>query len=420
MVSELRAKLFKYLDVIYIALAIIWSAGLSIYVVKLALSPVFFDQVRSHGQMFIDFIKYYVLGMIIWAQQQSVIYDSSVQLDFYNRLIEPAHVNSVSYSQYPPYFLVFLAALPILPLNWSYLLWNFGGLVLSIMGLKAIWRQTNTSTVTFVTIVCSMVASLSGFRTMCLGQTSWLYLAIVCMWCWSILRKKPLLEGIALALSTIKFQYSLFFFIPALVAGRKTTLKSFILAELALLLVSGLTLGWSNVFGYGEVLHAAESNSSSNGVFSQEMVNLRGLLSNVMPVMPAFYLSAAVMIVVLCASFVKARRNSQADQFDSRWLISLMVVSALCFSPHTHLYEWVLLAVPAVLTLAPSSLSAIFEVSSPVKKAWLSLMRLYPLIGWFVFLVPELAISTKMVVIFLYGFGLFLIAWRMSNKPNLS
>ncbi|MBX9877960.1 MAG: DUF2029 domain-containing protein [Candidatus Obscuribacterales bacterium] len=409
----MRLKVLKSLDILYAALAIVWSVGLILYVFKLALSAEFFEQVRAHGTFFIDFVKYYVLGKIIWAGQTSGIYSPSVQLDFYNALIEPMHVDSVSYSQYPPHFMVMLTWLPLFSLNIAYLIWNFGGLLLSIVALRVVWLKTNKlSGMVFALVVFSMIASLCGFRTMCLGQTSWLYLSIVCLWCWSLLKKNQIAEGIALALSTIKFQYTPFLLIPALVGFRKKTLLSFVLAECLMLAVAGIVLGWPNIVGYLGVLHGAENNVGVDGVFPGEMVNLRGLLSNILPTTPALYLSAAVMLAVLAVSYLRARNSAKSDA-GSNNLIVLSVLSALLFSLHTHLYEWVLLALPAVLMLEPADLPSILIL--PVgQRLSLLLLRFYPIFGWLVLFLP-VPITVRTMILFVYGLVMWLLVWRKSD-----
>lgn len=407
----MRLKVFRSLDVLYAALTVVWALGLTFYVLKLALSPEFFDQVQAHGQAFIDFVKYYVLGKIIWAGQASAIYNPGAQLDYYNSLIDPGYVQSVSYSQYPPYFMLMVAWMPLLPLNFAYLAWNFGTLLLSIIGLHFVWKQTGKlSAVTFVVIVLSMIASLSGFRTMCLGQTSWLYLAICALWCWSILQKNQPLEGVSLALSTVKFQYTPFLLIPALLGCRKKTFVAFVFVECVMLVVSGVVLGWPNILGYPEALHLAESDATTSGVFAQEMVNLRGLLSNLLPATQAFYISAGVMLVVLASIYLKARNVTRTDIQDSG-LVSLIILFALCFSPHTHLYDWVLLALPAVLLLKPADLPSIMQGES-TQKVWLLLLRFYPIFSWFVFLLPVGPIVVKTIILFGYGLILLFGLWR--------
>lgn len=408
----MRLKVLRSLDILYAALAIVWSVGLIVYVVKLALTAEFFEQVRAHGTFVIDFVKYYLLGQIIWAGQAGGIYSPSVQLDFYNALIKPMHVDSVSYSQYPPHFLVMLTWLPLFSLNVAYLIWNFGGLLLSIIALRLVWLKTNKlSGMVFALVVFSMIASLCGFRTMCLGQTSWLYLSIVSLWCWSLLKKNQIAEGIALALSTIKFQYTPFLLIPALVGFRKKTLLSFVLAECLMLVVSGFVLGWPNVVDYLGVLNGAENNVGVDGVFPAEMVNLRGLLSNLLPATSALYLSAAVMLFVLSASYLRFKKTAKLAT-DSNDLVVLSVLSALLFSLHTHLYEWVILALPTVLILEPADLPSILKL--PVgKKASLLLLRFYPIVGWLVLFLP-VPITVRTMILFVYGLVMWLLVWRNS------
>lgn len=382
-----------YLNIIYLTLILVWSIGLSFYVLKLVLGPEFYEHVRQGPTMFGDFIKFYSLGQMIWAKQTAQLYDPAVQLDYYNQLIAPASVSRLTFSEYPPHFMLILSLLPLLPLNFSFLIWTFGGLIIAIGSLNRVAMARRVSGLTVLVISLAMIASLPGFRTVGFGQVSWLYLSIISLWCWAVLKKRQFIEGVALALSTLKFQYTPFLLLPALVGRRKSTFVAFVLSELVFLLFSGLVLGWSNVFGYPGALHGAENLTGENG-FSQEMVNLRGLLSNMLLPTPALYVSLLFVPVAMAVVYLCIRNKAEDN-----WICSLTILASLCFSPHTFIYDWVLLTLPAILLFNSTSSQSIKGILG--LEIWF-----YPLISWLVFLLP-LPLDLRMQLASLYGLLMF-------------
>lgn len=83
-------------------------------------------------------------------------------------------------------------------------------------------------------------------------------------------------------------------------------------------------------------------------------------------------------MLVLSIYFLSGKQNKQIIN----WTISLLVIAALLFSPHAHLHDILLLAIPALLTLPGMA----GEPAQPISLfLWQWILYLFPLISWFCF-----------------------------------
>lgn len=306
----------------------------------------------TNGTAYInDFVHFYQAGLMTISEQAKLVYDPAVQLAWSNRITNPVQVSQVFYIQYVPFIFPLMVPLALFPIVPAYLFWSFVSLSIGIAGIAILlrnlrqWNSKNTAL-----MILGILASMPSYMALLLGQLSWILLGIYCIyyWCWQ--RKKDLLAGVALALTSVKPQYALFFALPLLTDFRWKLVLAAAVTELLLLVLAGQTIGWTNVLNYPAILQKAEVSSEYAGVYPEHMVSIRGALSLFLPQTQALPISFMAMVVGFFAAaciMSGAKRNANAISL----AVSLSIIICLVTSPHTMLYDCLFVAIPAVLTL---------------------------------------------------------------------
>lgn len=371
----------------YVCFLVLWLAGELLLLAKIGMANELLVSFHDQTLVFSDFVNCYWSGQLTRSDLRNQIYNATVQLEAFNRLIAPAHVDKVCVIQYPPMFFLFMAPMTVLPMNLAFMAWCLISIGFGFWGLSAILqdsgRYSRRQKALFLLSVCVF---LPAWMTIRMGQLAWWVVALAAAFylCWK--RTSDIACGVILAISTVKPQYTPFLALPALGAQRWKVLIAAAVFEAVLLGACILTFGWDNVVSYPSFLMHAESSSAYAGVHPEKMVSLRGLLSSFLPqsvVLPVSFVALSASLSLLWVWHAA----SKGDKLLLPWAMGLTVVSALVVNPHVHFYDCLLLSVAAGLTLPTVNLFAAVKLQPVSLRVWTTLLLLYPILscGLFVY-----------------------------------
>jgi hypothetical protein len=349
---------------------------------------------RQESRLFFcDFAKYYVCGKLAISEDRYKAYDRAVQADYTARFALGDAKVQEEFIHYPPMDFPLMAPLSALSFEHSFLAFCFLGNAIFIAGTFLLNRATacfaNFRILVFFWL--AVFGSVPMLRTFVLGQTSVFLTGIIALYVFSILKDRPAWGGIALALTSIKPQYTLFLAIPALAQRRYKLIIWAALCEVLMILGAVATIGIKNVINYPAILLHSEQTVELAGAFVSEMVNVRGLLANLFDDSIAAKTSAIFALLAmtyLAFLWLKFCRDPK-DSPQARLLLAITVMFALTFSPHTHLYDCLFVAV-ALLAAGNSSLTAAISADqSAAQKIFACLLLAYPVAGWCFLILPQ-------------------------------
>lgn len=363
-----------------------------------------------------DFVHFYQFGTIVRSPERSHAYDPETQNRLLEKIMRPGETVPISFlHESVPYFGLFMTPFTLLPIDAAQVCFNLVTLTFGCFGLMLLLKlRDDLKLWQKATIVAGIIGSYPSIYTLSIGQATWLLAGIVSCYIYLFIKKKDILSGIFLALTTIKFQYLIFLAIPVLVARRMKLIIAAVIAELLLLLVSAQVIGWQAILSYPQYLYNTDINLP---VKAQGMMSTRAVFSMLMPQAPATYCSLAVAVgacVILALSWKLVDRSQSKE---STWaLMALTIVAALVFSPHTHVYDALLLAVPAVLTLGSKDRF--------LGQAWSLMLIIYASTSWLILIGDSLLgigplFTAGLFNFCLLGFGAAQF-WQHARKPEHS
>lgn len=375
----------------YLVLIVCISAGFLYRTVSEAYSGTLFFKPTAGGYAFIDYVAFYTAGKVVLSQARSAIYDTAVQLDWYNKTMSQFNivVKEVPLAESVPWFFLLMVPFSFLPLLFSYFCWNLVAFSGSLAGLFLVLRQAQHD-LRFCTLF--LIGFAGCWQTQHLihdGQNSWFVLIPLCFFLYGWLANKDTISGIGLACMSIKPQYALFMAIPPLVLGRWRTLASAAATGIALVAVSSAVYGLQTVLTYPQVLHKTEF--INKAVFPTWMISVRGPLSILLPFETALNISmlfyAAGLIAVLLM-WLQVRRNPIQAKVNAALAVTMIV--CILTSPHTHMYDFVVFAAVAAITMPSLGLFPP-ESLGIYPKIWCLTFTLFPLLGFLVYIAGSFA-----------------------------
>lgn len=345
-----------------------------------------------------DFVNFYVVGTLVRLDRANS-YNWSAQKKYLDPLIKPAVADEPPHIHYVPFVFLLMYPFSFLPLDLAHVIWDLLGVTLALGALFMLGSlMPKPSKHRRLLLAAGVVACMPAWFTFITGQISWLLLAAASAYAWSLLRANDTAGGITLALAAVKPQYLPFLTIPAFLEKRWKLLTIAAITELLLLVFSGGVLGLNNILGYPMRVLKVDSTVDQG---AERMVCLRGILSDCLTAKTATMVSLILMVSALLAIiwlFARLRRKS-AGKYVLSWEIALTVVSALVFSPHTHYYDCLLLAIPAYLTIADPRIRSLEAVKDPSFRLWCTLLILYPVLTWLIFILTESSVALRSVLL---------------------
>lgn len=371
---------------------LIWMGIISFFILlSVPLFAVLFIEPAQNGHLLVyeqggalkvsDYVNFYYAGWMAQSPYRLQVYDPAVRMQTSNELIAPYRVGEPLYTGYLPIVFPMMVPFALLPITASFFVWSaitvtFGITILALFAHKVMnWPPR------YIAVFCLCVLwSLPGFLTLHLGQVVWLLLGLDLIFFWGLLRNKDIPAGIALAITTVKPQYSIPL-LAAAVGAQRWKLVGIAVATLATLFaLAGLTIGFDNVARYPTLLHHTEQSDLTARV----MASIRPMLYAVLPPAPALQASLAIWILTaigIAFLWFISRDKSDATK---RWLSALTILLALATSPHTHCHDLLLIAAAAVMTLDFGSA----RKPTTLERVWLSILIVYPFIGYVFYTMP--------------------------------
>ncbi len=343
--------------------------------------------VNEKGEVIIrSYVQGYVCGQIAASEDRKQAYDPEVQLKWTNRVIAPLKTDKFIYSQYMPYLFTFMIPFGALPIVPSFFLWTTFASAICVCGLLILIRHERTFSGVeqlcfFVGVACSLPFLLNVF----FGGLSPFILGLIGIYFWALRTNRDIIAGASLALTTLKPQYAIFMALPAVAAVRKRLLVAAALFEGCLLLAAVIDIGLPNVLGYPKLLLSADTSSKYMGVFPERMVSLRGPLTILAPTVATKICLVALVLSLILLIFLW-RRTDQKNRTQVNWATSITVICMLIFSPHTHLYDCMYLALLAILNIETLSLTGAASAQPTTYRCWCYMLILYPPLGWCLYL----------------------------------
>lgn len=299
-----------------------------------------------------DFIAFYAAGRIANQEGPSQAYDLNLQKKYQEGVVQREIELQETFPYIHPPFVIPLAQITS---NADYLKsfqrWAVLMLLIFAAGIPFLVAPVKKFLSQLQAVVFAAGAFLFFpiFQSLLLGQDNAIIFLGLSLLVWGILTKKDWAAGLGLSLATVRPHFALFLLLPFLFQ-RRAIFGWFLLFAFALILFSFGVVGTD---GLKSFLHILTVSGSGEGYRTSEenMVNLIGLLRRLFP-----FLSAALIRSVGWAFYglaffsmgVYFWRNHTSLSVDE---ISLAVIAALFFSPHTHAQDLVLLIVPIIAVI---------------------------------------------------------------------
>jgi hypothetical protein len=330
-----------------------------------------------------DFVNFYNAGAIAASSDRYQIYNPDVQRKWLNRAIKPDRVDGPVYLEYPPWFFTLMAPLSLLPIRTAFVVWSVFWPLLALSTLLLVLGASKiTSRLDRMLFIAMVLASAPAVLGIKVGQTSWWFWTMLNLFWWGWRTRSQRLSAAALVLCSIKLQYSLFLLVPVLARKNWRILAWAAGFGCALILITGLDVGWHNLLHYPSLLASIEV-SGSHGVSPESMVNLRGLTYQWLPQTVSSLISAAAFVGSLVYLFGLWRRSQSSSQPEpDAWPLATTLVLAVFASLHTHYHDCIILATAAAVTLYSISLRKNSREISLSYKLWSLLLLSYPLSSW--------------------------------------
>jgi hypothetical protein len=251
---------------------------------------------------------------------------------------------------------------------------------LAMLALILLARLAGRNSIETVGILLGTQASMPAWYCLSLGQTSWFFIAFFGAFFLFLITRREVALGAVMVLTAIKAQYAILMVIPMLVCRRFRGLAVAFLLCCVLCAISAQLIGWNNVFNYPITVGKMASSRDLDYAFvAHTLVSLRGPLTVLLPWSVSIVFSAILSVAGLGALIWIWHRAKGGTPSSLLWACALTIVIGLVTSAHSHIYDCLLLSIPAVLTLPALRLEKLLRLESLSLKIWSLLFYFYPL-----------------------------------------
>jgi len=358
--------------------------------------------------MFQDFVKYYACGKVALSAERSDAYELPVQLQTLQEILSPYIKQKLPEqynfpTDYPPPVYAVMAPVALLPLDKALFLFLIVSITSACSGVYLLTGKDVRKTVLWMLGISACVLS---WRTLAMGQMTWLVMGVMAMFFYFFLKKNDIIGGITLAVLALKLQYAIFFLVPVLVCRRWKVLIAAIVPIVALCAITTAALGPEFINTYPQVVSRIEGTDP----YIRSMMCIRAMGTVFFPpsFIPVLTVLAIIVGVAACiAAWMFTAKRSLESQ---RWAAALTICIALIASPHTHSYDSLLLAVAAMLTLPTLDPFKLFADQPLRMNIWSSILITFPLTSWLLFKLPPTEIVMQSSVFFIIALVLAVTA----------
>ncbi len=377
---EKYRKLARFGVILYLIAWIIQQAGL---LMLLFLSP---NPPFQHKNVFgrtgmTDFVRIYVASKLASSEERYHLYDADVLVKASQEVLhikdKPDASDDFTYTPHMCAMLIPLSKLSLISAYWTWIVASVTcGTASMFLLLKKVRKFDTWSS---AVIVLAILGSINSMTVLLAGQTTLFLFSFFSILYWAFSRNNNLAAGIAFALSTIKPQYSMLYFAGLVGAKRWRTLLLFSAVTALMLGFACYQIGWQNVIFYPQIL--SERCASDEFWYPQRGVNIRAILSYLIPLEVAYKASFVIMLVAV-PFVVRLWSSIKGNEKRNRWVFALTMLVSLTLSPHVNCYDCVLVGLAAILTLPSVSPIEVWKLPSKPLKIWCLLMICYPSLGW--------------------------------------
>jgi hypothetical protein len=340
-----------------------WNIRKAAVVLNLSLLSIYgaiFVQLRAPlAGGYSDFVSFYTAGKILHRGAAKQLYDLNLQSEIQREIAPNVRVRQTALPFVrPPFEAWIFWPIAHLPYTAAFVLWNLFSCGCASVALLVLRRQIpGLLKIPPFLMLASGLLYFPVFLTILQGQDSLLLLLVYVSGFTSICRGKPFMAGLLLGLGVFKFPLLLPMLIAFLIKGRLRVLAGFGLSCLVLGAISLATVGRTTAAYYPKYLLTIDS--LARGVNRPEdMPNLRGLLSAVLPMSHGIALILLILLTVSVLWFGVSKWTFGQEQA-LRLGFALNVVTTLLTSYHCHVFDLSVLLLPiagaAGLLLADSS-----------------------------------------------------------------
>lgn len=328
-----------------------------------------------------DFVNVYLGGRIALSPEDRLrAYDPAVQMRIQNELISPQHLEKPFYFQYPPVVFPILAPLGLLPIGAAYVTWV--GLLTALLTYSlALFLRTcrNWGWVPSLSVAFFALCSSPAANSWKLGQPT--LLAAVCYvgYLIALEKRRPALQGLAIALCTFKPHYGLILGLHALCLRQWRTIGFAIVFELVLLATAAATIGLDNVVNYPAILFNAEASSQVVGVEAQVMASARALFAEFFDPASALRYSSLAWLAGTVVACGLVAASAKRDPDCRRWAFAILVCTGVVLSTHAHVHDVLMLSAATVVTRRDSDDA---QLPGLFARIWTILLIMYVPLSW--------------------------------------
>lgn len=354
-----------------------------------------------------DFTRFYTLGKLA-ITEPSQIYNldlkRQIAMKETGEYVHPEHVPF----NHPPMFILLIMPFAYLPIKEAWAAWGIVNFAFALGGLWLLCKSNLPESRIPLILTVLLVATIGNFAGACavaLGNYSGIMLGLTCLTFWALQKRRDLVLGTLLALSSIKFQYLPFLLMPALVQRRYKALMAFAIALLLFLGATAMLLGLDSILNYPHTAVDVETSAYEMRA-AQKMPNVRGLLACFFPEHCLFLsLPFTVLGLLLTAKVWLDEKKANSQLFP--WAVAITITCMLLTAPHVHMYDFILLTIAAFYTLPSlnSFQSQAFQFYEG--RLWLTFLVLLPGFSWFI-----LAIDYNYLHLFASSFNFSVLTTR--------
>lgn len=333
----------------------------------------------------IDFFQYYQASQLARSDKSVHVYDAKTQRQWQAELISPVPLEKTFYNQQPPSSYTLLYPLSFLKANIAYIFWCIAQVAFGLFGLYKLSSLGMLKKKERFFLLAGTFSCFPAYALIWHGNTTFFLLGFLSLFIYYLYKQRDLFAGICLSLATFKPQYLFPFLVLPLALKRKSVFFGFVIMEVLLLSAAGLIIGFDNVINYPYIVTHAESASEFVGVNAHKMISLRGPIAMFLDPAISLKATAAIMFLILVPLFAVWKKMSNRLSVDGlRWLWSMTICTMVLVSPHSHVFDFLLLSMAAALTLPAVSLLKLNELNSCSlnAKLWAWLFILFPPLSW--------------------------------------
>jgi hypothetical protein len=331
-----------------------------------------------------DFSHFYMAGQLVSdPATRSRVYDVATQMQWQRNFTHVPDLQTVFYYQLPPPSFLMVAPLAALPIEAAYVACMLLSLLLVACAFWATRQVAHKNAWQAATIFLCMLAAVPGYICVFHGQFAFILLALLTVFYFGLNKHRDWLAGISLGLLVFKPHYQLFFGVILLMQRRWRACIIAIGTACLCYIVTAWVIGVHNIIDYPHVLWQAETDTRVvAGEVAEGEECIRGLLSEYLPRTTALLVSGgcALAAMVGCGWLFKQARN----ETERALAFASAIIACLLFSPHTHLYDWLLGTLAAWYAFgAATELNR--GSNLPEVRSWYWACVVYPFASWLVF-----------------------------------